>query len=259
MNLQNIFNRLADRDVVIPLLEDAITSGEWPDTYTVTIDSSPYYGMTDVDGEGGKGGSGDGYFHPSSSPFWGERRLFLAYHPKHQHEAIQEGRSVMGEMTLSMGSALHGVIQTQLRMAGVLQPENEEYEYIIEEHNCRGRIDGILDLPSGSTVWELKTMNSYSFKNLEVIKDSWDVQISMGMYATGHDYGILHVVESGWPYNMKEFKVPRNDELLSKTFTKFDHVQDALEEDIMPAPCCAPGSATHKGCPFRHFCFPNEA
>lgn len=256
MNLKNIFDRLEGRDMVIPLLEDAITSGKWPDSYTVTIDSAPYYGLKDEDGEGGKGGSGDGYFHPSSTPFWGERRLFLAFHPKYQHEAVRERRSVTSEMTLSMGSAIHGVVQTQLRMAGILRPENEEYEYIIEEHNCRGRIDGILDLPSGSTVWELKTMNSYSFRNLEEIKPEWDVQISMGMFATGHDFGVLHVVESGWPYAMREFKVPRNDELLSKTFDKYDRVMDALEEDSMPAPCCMPSSPEMRECPFRFFCFP---
>lgn len=259
MNLQNIFNRLESRDVVVPLLEDAITSGNWPDSYTVTIDSAPYYGLTDVDGKGGKGGSGDGFFHPSTHPFWGERRLFLAFHPKYQGEAIHQARTVTGEMTLSMGSALHGVIQAQFEMAGVLRPENVEYEYINEEHHCRGRIDFILDMPNGTTLpVELKTMNSYSFKNLEVIKDSWDAQLSMALDNSGHDTGVLLVMEAGWPYTMREFKVNRNDELLSRTYEKFDRVRDALEDDVMPAPCCAPESAEMKECPWRYFCWSAE-
>ena len=594
MKLANIFERLENRSMIVPLLEDAITSGNWPDSYTVTIDSAPYYGLTDVDGKGGKGGSGDGYFHPSTHPFWGERRLFLAFHPKYKDEAVREARTLTGELTLSVGSALHGIIQAQFEMAGVLRPENVEYEYVNKEHHCRGRIDFILDMPNGTTLpvelkaldvgtpilteagwstmgeladgdkvyapdgelttvtkahpvrvgrpcYEVKfrdgqsivadedhlwtvvdtnrskshsqgrervmttkeiaeagvrkehqkyrfkvavpepiqrpeadlpidpwllgmwlgdgssahaeicsgeedlpfleerlnhlgvsyrvnryegkaprvylhdmrgvfvregllgnkhipekymlasesqrrellrglldsdgscshrqvsiygvreklmrqvlqlvrslgyragfgghrakidgvdkgdvyavrfssqhgdnpfglprkrerfasatpskqdlrmnsivsvepvesrptrcitvehesslylvgegfvpthnTMNSYSFRNLEQIKDSWDAQLSMALDNSGHDMGILLVMEAGWPYTMREFRVPRNDKLLSKTYEKFDRVRDYLEDDVMPPPCCAPESAEMKGCPFRHFCW----
>ena len=259
MKLDNIFQRLGNREVIVPLLEDAITSGKWPDSYSVTIDSAPYYGLTDVDGVGGKGGSGDGYFHPSTHPFWGERRLFLSFHPDYQEEKVPEKRTLTGELTLSMGSALHGIVQAQFEMAGVLRPENIEYEYINEEHHCRGRIDFILDLPGGGEmVTELKTMNSYSFRNLEEIKPSWDAQLSMALDNSGHDSGILLVMEAGWPYTMREFKVPRNDELLSRTYEKFDRVRDALEDDVLPAPCCAPESPEMKECPFRYFCWGKE-
>lgn len=256
MKLTNIFERLENRSLIVPLLEDAITSGKWPDSYAVTIDSAPYYGLTDVDGQGGKGGSGDGYFHPSTHPFWGERRLFLAFHPEYKDEAVREARTLTGELTLSVGSALHGIVQAQFEMAGVLRPENVEYEYVNREHHCRGRIDFILDMPNGTTLpVELKTMNSYSFRNLEEIKDSWDAQLSMALDNSGHDMGILLVMEAGWPYTMREFRVPRNDKLLSKTYEKFDRVRDYLEDDVMPPPCCAPDSAEMKGCPFRHFCW----
>lgn len=260
MNLKNIFDRLEGRDVVVPLLEDAITSGKWPDSYTVTIDSAPYYGLKDEDGEGGKGGSGDGFFHPSTHPFWGERRLFLAFHPKYKNEAVTEPRTLTGELTLSMGSAIHGIVQAQFEMAGVLRPENIEYEYVDREHNTRGRIDFILDMPGGGEkVTELKTMNSYSFRNLEEIKPSWDAQLSMALDNKGHDTGILLVMEAGWPYTMREFQVNRNDELLSRTYEKFDRVMDALEEESMPAPCCMPKSPEMKECPFRFFCFPGSS
>jgi hypothetical protein len=77
----------------------------------------------------------------------------------------------------------------------------------------------------------------------------------MALDNSGHDMGILLVMEAGWPYTMREFRVPRNDELLSRTYEKFDRVRDALEDDNMPAPCCAPESAEMKVCPFRFFCW----
>ena len=256
MNLGNIFNRLEGRDLVVPLLEDAITSGEWPDSYTVTIDSAPYYGLKDVDGVGDKGGPGDGYFHPSTHSLLGERRIFLEYHPEYRKKALTEPRSVMSEMTVSVGSALHGIIQTQFEMSGHLRPENIEFEYINKEHNARGRIDFILDMPSGNTLpVELKTMNSFSFRKLEGVRDYWDAQLSMGLDNSGHDMGVLLVLEAGWPYNMREFKVRRNDELLSEIYGKFDRVLDALESDTLPAPCCSFGSSTMKECPFRETCW----
>lgn len=258
MNLGNIFKTLESRQVVVPLFEDALTSGKWPESYTVKIDSEPYYGGSSPEGETGLGGSGDGFFHPSTHPGWGERRLFLAFHPLYKDEQIREPRTVQGEMTLSMGSALHGIVQTQLQMAGVLREENIEFEYVDRENNTRGRIDFILDLPRGETIpVELKTVNSYSFNKVTEVRDYWDTQLSMGLDNSGHDYGILLALESGWPYKMKEFRVKRNDKVLSEVYAKFHRVLDALEEDSMPEPCCIPKSATHKKCPFRHFCFPD--
>lgn len=256
---KGFLRRLGDQQLVTPYLENAIISNNWPDHYSVEIDSRPYYGFTDLDGEGGKGGSGDGYFHPSTHPLMGERQLYYAFHPVHSKKAVYPGRSLQGEMTLAMGSALHGIVQAMFVQSGILREENVEVEYVDEVNNTRGRIDFIVDHPThGRLPVELKTMNSFSFANLTEIKESWDIQLSMGLDNVDCDYGVLLVLESGWPYTMKEFRVPRNDEKLSQVYEKFENVREALETDTPPRHCCSLGSPQMKSCPFRFSCWLGE-
>lgn len=157
---KGFLRRLGDQQLVTPYLENAIISNNWPDHYSVEIDSRPYYGFTDLDGEGGKGGSGDGYFHPSTHPLMGERQLYYAFHPVHSKKAVYPGRSLQGEMTLAMGSALHGIVQAMFVQSGILREENVEVEYVDEVNNTRGRIDFIVDHPThGRLPVELKALD----------------------------------------------------------------------------------------------------
>lgn len=252
MSLGSLLRKLEERDLILPYFESSITGGNWPDEYTVTIDSRPYYGLADLDGQGNKGGAGDGYFHPSTHSMWSRRKLFYAFHPEYGKQAVEPKKTLQGEMTLSMGSALHGIIQAQMVQSGLLREENVEFEYVNEVHKCRGRIDFIVDHPRGDTIpVELKTVNSYSFAKLEGVRDYWDAQLSMGLDNSGHDFGILLALESGWPYRMREFHVQRNDQLLSEIYEKFDDVRDYLKADILPpGPCCTPGERAE--CPFRY-------
>ena len=247
---KSIFSSLANKDLLIPYLRNAIKASNWPDSYTVTVDSSPYYG------------SGDGYFHPSTHAVtntWtnaGARYLYYLFHPTHRSHLVFEDRDVQGEMTLAMGSALHAVVQTQFIQAGLLKPEDVEVEYIIEEHHARGRIDFIVDHPNGDRICvELKTQNSRAFDMQTTIKPEWDAQLSMALYATGQPYGVLLVLESGHPYRMKEYRVPRNDALLSEIFGRFDQVREAVATDNPPEACCAPNSPEVDRCPARFRCW----
>ena len=159
-------------------------------------------------------------------------------------------------MTLSMGYALHGVIQTQMTMAGILTSEDTEVEYLNKEHHVRGRIDGIISHPSGERILlEIKTVNSFAFKKLEGIRPSWDAQMSLAMDNTGFDYGILLAVESGWPYSWREFRVPRNDSLLSEIYAKFDMVRSCIAMNTPPRYCCSLGSKEMDDCPARWECW----
>lgn len=144
---KSIFNNLANRQMVVPWLESALLSDTWPESYDIKIDSGEYYGK------------GDGYFHPSTHPLMGVRELYYRFHPDHKDHVIQEKKSLQSHMTLAMGSALHGVVQTQLQMAGLLTPDDIEVEYVNREHHVRGRIDFILNHPSGERVLcELKSL-----------------------------------------------------------------------------------------------------
>lgn len=140
MTYDAILRSLANREVIIPYLENAILSQEWPDSYNITIDSSPYYG------------AGDGYFHPSTHPLMGERQLYYLFHPDHQGDIVRERPSLKREMTLAMGSALHGIVQAQFIMTGLVKEENIEVEYVNTDHHVRGRIDFIVDHPDGRII-----------------------------------------------------------------------------------------------------------
>lgn len=243
---KDVFKSLANRDLLIPYLRNAILSDDWPDSYFIKVDSSPYYGL------------GDGYFHPSTHALMGARELYYMFHPEYRDRLIPEHRDVQDEMTLAMGSSLHAVVQTQFVQSGLLREDDVEVEYVIPEHHVRGRIDFIVDHPVGDRiVVEFKTRNSrsFSFQRKTGILPEWDAQLSMALHAKGQPYGVLLVLESGYPYRMMEFKVPRNDALLSEIFTKFDYVRECIALDIPPTHCCPIGSVQNKDCPARYECW----
>lgn len=244
MTYESILRSLANKELLLPYLENQILSGTWPDSYTVTIDSSPYYG------------SGDGYFHPSTHPLMGERQLYYMFHPETRDQMIREQTSLRREITLSVGTSIHAVIQTQFQMAGLVKPENIEVEYINADHHVRGRIDFIVDHPTGQTIpVELKTMTGRRFNQQTEIKPEWDAQLSLALDAVGQDTGVLLLVEVGYPYGIKEFKVPRNDKLLSEIYAKFARVREAIALNRPPLYCCTLGSKELQSCPARFCCW----
>ncbi len=242
-----ILRRLAEKELILPFLESAMLADTWPDSYTITIDSSPYYGH------------GDGYFHPSTHPLMGARELYYRFHPDTRDQVIRERRNLQSHMTLSMGSALHGVVQTQLQMAGLVVPDQVEVEYVNREHHVRGRIDFIVDHPDGDQiVGELKTQNSFAFKKQDQIKPAWDAQLSLAMDNVGIDRGVLLVLESGWPYQMREYRVTKNVTLLKEIYAKFDYVRECIAGNTPPSHCCLFGSEEMKRCAARGLCWMAE-
>lgn len=241
----SVLSSLANKELLLPYFRNALLAQKWPDSYQVTIDSSPYYGH------------GDGMFHPSTHALMGARELYYRFHPDHRDNLIHEQRSIQSEITLAMGSALHGIIQTQFQMAGLLSgPQDCEVEYVIDEHRVRGRADFVIRHPDGNTyVGEIKTQNSRSFTLQNEIKPEWDAQISMALHGLGHPTAILLVLESGFPYRMKEFVVDRNDELLSEIFAKFDYVRECIANNTPPDHCCSLDSIAMKSCPARFECW----
>jgi hypothetical protein len=241
---KEILKSLVAKEYLLPYFKNAILSENWPSQYQVTIDSRPYYGL------------GDGYFHPSSHGLMGARKLYYLFHPRHRARLVHEPHDVQTEMTFAMGSALHGVVQTQFEMSGVLRPENIEVEYIIDEHHVRGRTDMVIDHPiEGEIVTELKTQNSRMFNFQKEMKDTWCSQLSMALYGLKKQWGVLMVLESGFPYRMREYRHERDDTLLEQIFAKFAYVREAIEADTPPPHCCAQGSPEMKKCPARFECW----
>lgn len=241
---REVFRSLGDREVLVPYLKNAMLADSWPDEYTIKVDSRPYYGL------------GDGYFHPSTHGLMGERELYYRFHPEHADRLIHEDRTVQDQLTLSMGSALHSVCQTQFQMANILRPEDCEVEFIIKEHHVRGRADMVIDHPTeGELVVEFKTQNSRAFDFQYEMKDIWEMQLSIQLYGLGRTRGILFVMESGFPYRMREYQYTRDDDLLARTFAKFDYVRECIENNTPPPHCCTKGSKEMKKCPARYECW----
>lgn len=241
---REVMKDLSGGNLLTPYLKNAMLADNWPDEYIIKVDSRPYYGL------------GDGYFHPSTHGLMDERKLYYMFHPETRDKMHYEERTVTDQFILGMGSALHAVCQTQFQMAGLLRPENTEKEFIIEAHHVRGRADMILDHPTeGELVVEFKTQNSRAFEWQYEMKPQWEMQLSIQLYGLKKKRGVLFVMEAGLPYRMREYHYDRDDDLLARTFAKFDYVRECIERDTPPGHCCSKGSKEMKACPARYSCW----
>lgn len=260
---RSIMDRVSNKKILTPYLDLGITSAKWPLKYTITIDSSPYYGVDPETREP------DGYFHPSTHSLMGERLLWYTMHPAYRDQLEKEPPSLQREMTFAMGSALHGVVQTQLTMLGLCKCSCAPGEIhtcgdieVLHKgtHNDLGKLDFIATLPMhGRVAVEMKTMNTIAFGKLddtvESMKPEWKAQLSLALHNLGFSWGILLVMQSGWPYRFEEIRFDRDDALLSEIFERFDRVAEHLALDTPPEPCCGYGSKTMKSCPARYVCW----
>lgn len=243
-----LLGTLAQRHIILPYFEASMMADNWPMSYQVTIDSSPYYG------------AGDGYFHPSTHALKGERELYYMMHPETAGLMVPEPNSIQRQMAFAMGSALHGVLQTHMEMMNLVRgPQDIEVEYINHEHHLRGRIDWICHLPNGQVLpVEMKTRTVSRFAWQNEPEPSWVAQLNLGMDSQDADLGILLMVEAGYPYRMQEFQIHRDRELLDGIYAKFDRVREAIARNEPPQYCCAPDSPTMKKCPARNLCWLKE-
>lgn len=149
---ENILQRLADRQIILPILENQMRSDTWPDKMTFEVDTSPYYGLDEE-------GNPDGWFHPSSHSLKTARQLYYEFHPEHKHLIEREPWSMSLMMASSVGSSIHAVLQTQLQMAGMCGPEDVEPQYDNVDHHVRGRGDVIVHHPTeGPIPVEIKAL-----------------------------------------------------------------------------------------------------
>jgi hypothetical protein len=220
----------------------------WPKSYTIEVDSSEYYGK------------GDGYFHPSTHPLMGERELYYRFHPATADQMAWERPSVQREMTLAVRSAMHGVVGTQFKMAGLCRDEDIEHEYINTEHHVRGRIDWLVHLPNGMVIpVEMKGRTHFKYNKQVEPEPSWVAQLNLGMDAVGAQLGVVLMQQDGYPYHMREFPVKRDPLLLGEIYARFDRVRAAIAANEPPRYCCAEGSTQMKSCPARFVCWLADA
>lgn len=229
-----LLDRLGSREILVPHIEQSMLAESWPQSYTVEIDTSPYYGQMTPDGERLEIGSGDGRYHPSSHALACPRDLYIAFHPKLQHLRPAMRKDLAFYMTVNYGTAIHSLLQTQLGMCGLLVPGTVEWEYDCPEHNVRGRIDAVIQPPNhGEVVLDIKTINSRGFGLLQAHqpKESWEVQVNLGMEHYGVDEGLILAVEAGYPWGLKEVPIKRRSYITEKVYEKWELVTDAIQHD----------------------------
>lgn len=234
----NLLKRLGSREILVPHLEQSMLAENWPDSYTVEVDTSPYYGQMTPEGERLEIGSGDGRFHPSSALAC-QRDLYIAFHPRLQHLRPSMRKDLTFYMTVNFGQAIHSLLQTQLEMTGLVVPGTIEWEYDCKKHNVRGRIDGVIETPTaGPTALDIKTTNSRAFGHLKshTPKPEWEAQLNLNMDHYGVKEGLILAVEAGYPWGLKEVKVKYNPELLDSLYGKFERVLESIKTDT-PLDC----------------------
>lgn len=243
---KNFLNSIQNQDIILPYLEMSMTSDNWPDSYDVKVDT-------------GWSGKGDTYFHPSSHIFVPERLLYYMM----TGQTTVERKSLTSAMTLSVGTALHAVIETQLVMAGITTWDDVEVATQNDEKNFRGHIDLIATIDGKRYVVDIKTVYGAKWERLTEPQQEWVGQLSSYIYsqqAAGdpvEDMAIVICVQVGWPYSVREFHVKRDDILLRSTFGKWADVRESIADNEPPKKICEGCAWDNKvmsACPAKAAC-----
>ncbi len=246
-----IFKRLADDEIVIPHLERALFSDKWPDNYTIKVDTaehrSPPLGQIR-------------WFYPSTHCLMGLRRLYYEIHPDYWPTLPKDKLPMSSIMSMTMGTAAHAIAQTQLQMAGKIVDEADiEVKFVNEERRCRGRLDWIFTKSDGTRIpVEMKTQNARAFGMTKEIPASWECQLQVTMDGLGYNEGVLFAVEMGHPWQMREFRVRRDEAMLNLIYEKWATVLEHVRANIPPKHCCDRGSSEMDKCRAKSVCWLSE-
>jgi len=143
---------------------------------------------------------------------------------------------------------LHGCWKnrkTEDVITGFMPSPFEEYEYIepsvsIPKYGMVGRCDGLLDRGDGPWVIDLKTQDPALFKACMEAYEAHRMQVNLYMYGLEIERGLLLYLDKSvnGKFPCKEFKVCRDDRLLSMAFAKAQIYQQALVDKKFPECIC---------------------
>lgn len=243
-----LFRDLADGEIVIPHLERALFSDKWPDSYTIKVDTAEH--RLPPLGE-------IRWFYPSTHCLMDPRRLYYEIHPDYWPFLPKDKFTMASIMSMTMGTAAHSIAQTQLQMAGKITSEEDiEVKFVNEERRCRGRLDWLFTRGDGTKIpVELKTQNSRAYGFTKEILPSWECQLQVTMDGLGYEEGVLLVIEMGYPWQMREFRVRRDEEMLKVIYDKWATVLEHVKANIPPRHCCERGSSDMDKCRARSVCW----
>lgn len=243
-----LFKGVANDDIVIPALELALFSDKWPESYDIKVDLGRH--KPPPPGE-------IGWFYPSTHCLMDKRRLYYEIHPDYRDQLPKEKFPMSSIVAMTMGTAAHAIVQTQLQMAGKIVSEDDiEVRFRNEQRRCRGRLDFLFTRKNGKKIpVEMKTQNSRGYSFTDEILPSWECQLQVTMDGLGYEEGVLFVMEMGSPWQMREFRVYRDEELLNLIYEKWATVLEHVVANKPPKHCCERGSTEMDKCRAKSVCW----
>jgi hypothetical protein len=205
----------------------------------------------------------DGWFHPSTHPTWCRRALYV--YQVHPGRVPAERMAYMNVLSVTVGTAMHGLDQWCLAQAGVLPKELQrctvdercrlgEPGFLDERTRTRTHADGLLALPGripGQDLLEIKTVGESAAirarhlrdLDLDLFRQLWPkyyAQANEVQRVSGRRQTVYLIQDLGYPWTMREIHQPFDRELAARTEEKYLDVLQAVADQRPPAHSCAP-------------------
>jgi hypothetical protein len=220
----------------------------------------PSFPSFDVHVHGSRTRAPDGWFHPSTHPTWGARQLW--YYLVAPDKLVGEPLDPLGAMATTAGNFWHSFISMVGIESGILKAVDVAVQD--DETGARGEMDGELS----DEGFEFKTMNEMKLSRLpkggpedaEVLlwlqtrAPQYYGQVQEYMRLSGYERFRMVILHTGYPFDMREILVPRNEAFINQVRDKYLLVRQAVADQQMPDACCSMRSETSKKCPAREMC-----
>lgn len=250
-------------DVVKPQLKTFLFEAKFQDEFSVRFK------------KGDSNRPPDGWFWPSTHPVWPERMLYT--YLTEPETLPREERRYMNTLSLTMGTAVHGFIETCLEQIG-LRPktlntctmcshgECSESGVFDAETKSRGHMDGVLDLSRllrGNKIlheisaFEFKTLSTpQAIQRLEAEGVDYYRKKWPEYYAQNQEYlrlsGLPSIVvlfmRMGYPWTMVELHIAADPIYQRDQRDKYLRVREAAEATVAPDCCHSSGCALKDLC-----------
>lgn len=246
----SLYQQLSENNLIIPYLENAFNSDQWPDEINVPMKQKDY--------------SNNDWFFPSSHAVPDARWLYYQLHPDHRNNVLPRKNTTSDKLAMLFGVFLHTVVQEKMLISGLLEKQHIEVPLRDEEIHARGRADIIFPnhpQKKKDIVVDIKTTATENYNRLIKPTSSHKLQLLCYMkwyeILTGQamDEGIILVIEAGRPFRQKEFRVHRDDEAMKALYDKWNYVRHCISINSPPeAKCCALNSDSMNKCNAREIC-----
>ena len=246
----SLYQQLSENNLVIPYLENAFNSDQWPDEIKIPMKQKDY--------------SQNDWFFPSSHAVPDARWLYYQLHPDHRNKVAPRRDTTPAKLSMLLGNFLHSVVQEKMKILGIVEARHIEVPLRDEIVHARGRADLIFPChpqKKKDIVVDIKTTGSVNYDRLirPYLSHKLQILCYMKWYEelTGEemDEGVILVIEAGSPFRTKEFRVFRDEPAMAKLYDKWNYVRECISLNTPPeTKCCTLNSDTMNKCNAKSMC-----